>query len=517
MYSKTIIKKDSYYDSVTLMSLSNKILDVEGVEDAVVSMGTAMNKDLLNNIEMATAESEAAGENDLIIAIKAEDESKYEKALAKVEELLDSKEDNEGNQKEVKAKTINSALKDFSDANLAVISVPGQYAAREAKIALNKGLHVMLFSDNVSVENENELKKLAAEKGLLVMGPDCGTAAINNKGLCFANKVKEGNISLVAASGTGLQEVMVQIDRYGGGVAQAIGTGGRDLKEKIGGKMMIQSIEALAADPATEVITLISKPPAKEVEEKILKVIEKIDKKVVICFLESEKENNNDKIIFTNTLRDAALKSVEAAGVKAKAAVDFRDDKELMAEIKAARTKLKKEQKYLRALFGGGTLCAEALYVLRDQLENIKSNIAKKDKEKLKDINNYQGNVLLDMGEDEFTAGKPHPMIEPTLRNDRIIKEAQDPEVGVILLDFELGFGSHSDSAGITVNAIKKAQEIAAEDNRELIFVAYICGTELDYQNLDQQRKKLKEAGVILAENNVDAAQIAAEIMAEEV
>ncbi|RCW62476.1 acyl-CoA synthetase FdrA [Halanaerobium sp. ST460_2HS_T2] len=512
MYSKTLIKKDSYYDSVTLMSLSNKILEIDGVEDAVVSMGTAMNKDLLNNIEMATAESEAAEENDLIIAIKAEDEAKYKAALEKAEELLANKEDKEGEKKEVKAKTINSALKEFPEANLAVISVPGQYAAREAKIALNKGLNVMLFSDNVSVEAENELKIMAAEKGLLLMGPDCGTAAINNKGLCFANKVKKGNISLAAASGTGLQEVMVQIDKLGGGVAQAIGTGGRDLKKDIGGKMMIQSIKALARDSQTEVITLISKPPAKEVEAKILDILAEVDKKVVICFLESERESDDSKIVFANTLKEAALKSVKAAGITVEKGAEA--DEKLKNEIKAAKSKLTQEQKYLRGLFGGGTLCAEALYILRDKVGQIKSNIAKNAEEKLDDINNYQGNVLLDMGEDEFTVGKPHPMIEPSLRNERIIREAEDPEVGVILLDIELGFGSHSDPAGVTVKAIKEAKENAAGKNRKLIFVGYICGTESDYQNYSQQAKKLREVGVILADNNVQAAEIAAEILA---
>jgi len=349
------------------------------------------------------------------------------------------------------------------------------------------------------------------------MGPDCGTAAINSKGLCFANKVKAGNISLIAASGTGLQEVMVQIDKNEGGVAQAIGTGGRDLKKEIGGKMMIQSIKALAADPETEVITLISKPPAEEVEAKILKVAAEIDKKFVICFLESDRDSDDEKIVFANTLKDAALKSVEAAGITVEKKTGIKENKELQAKIKEEKAKLNKKQKYLRGLFGGGTLCAEALYILRDKLEEIKSNIAKNEQEKLADINNYQGNVLLDMGEDEFTLGKPHPMIEPSLRNERILEEAKDPEVGVILLDFELGYGSHSDPAGASVKAIKEAKKIAADDNRELIFISYICGTESDYQNYSQQAKKLKEVGSILAENNVEAAEIAAEILAEEV
>ena len=246
----------------------------------------------------------------------------------------------------------------------------------------------------------------------------------------------------------------------------------------------------------------------------IKELLNDTDKKVVICFLESEKENaKNNKIEFTNTLRDAALKSVEAAGIDKEAFNGFREDEELKSKIKDAQALLNKEQKYFRGLFGGGTLCAEALYILRNKVKNIKSNIAKKEEEKLEDINNYQGNVLLDMGEDEFTVGKPHPMIEPSLRNQRILKEAEDPEVGVILLDFELGFGSHSDPAGAAVSAIKEAGKIAAEDNRKLVFVAYICGTKSDYQNYDQQKQKLKEAGVIIAENNVQAAQMTAEIL----
>lgn len=513
MFKKTIVKKNSYYDSVTLMSLSNDIYKLDGVKEAVVSMGTEMNKDLLKNVDLATEESNNAGENDLIIALETEDEAVFEQTLAKLNEMLDKK-DQKSEKKEFKAKTIKSALKKVEGANLAVISVPGKYAAREARIALENNLHVMLFSDNVPVSEEISLKKLAGEKGLLMMGPDCGTAAVNNKGICFANKVHKGRIGLAAASGTGLQEVMVQIERFGGGVSQALGTGGRDLKGDVSGLMMIDSLKALAEDPETEVITLISKPPAKKVEQKILKEIQKIDKDVVISFLEGDGESVEEAgAVFADNLRDAALKSVELAGYDFEDILSYRENSKLQQKIKEQAEKLTQEQIHLRGLFGGGTLCAESLMVLRDELGELKSNIAKKEAEKLADLNNYSGSVVLDMGEDQFTQGKPHPMIEPSLRNQRIIKEAEDSSVGVILLDFELGYGSHQDPVGETLEAIREAKAVAQIEEREIIFVAYICGTKLDEQDLEKQKKLLLAEDVLVAASNVEAAQMAADIL----
>ena len=238
MLSKTIIKKNEYYDSVTLMSLSSKLSDIEGVEEAVVAMATKMNKELLAATGMFTAGVEQCGDNDLIIAIKAISGERYEQAFKLVEEFLTSTT-KQKKRKEQAPTTMTSAIETMPEANLAIISVPGEYAAREARTALDNGLHVMIFSDNVTIEQEKALKEYGREKNLLVMGPDCGTAVINNIGLCFANKVKKGNIGLVSASGTGLQEVMVLIDKFGGTISQAIGTGGRDLREEIGGIMMI--------------------------------------------------------------------------------------------------------------------------------------------------------------------------------------------------------------------------------------------------------------------------------------
>ncbi|WMM24508.1 acyl-CoA synthetase FdrA [Tissierella sp. MB52-C2] len=512
MISKVIVRKNEYYDSVTLMSLSSKVLEIEGVEETVVSMATKMNKELLANIGMSTDEVEKAGDNDLLIAIKATADEVYNKAFEFVQELLTSRNTKKKKGEVPSPKTIDAALEQMEDANFAVISVPGQHAAREARKALEKGLHVMLFSDNVTLEQEKELKELGREKGLLVMGPDCGTASINNIGLCFANEVRKGNIGIVGASGTGLQEVMVQIHRLGGGISQAIGTGGRDLKEEIGGIMMLEGLKALSRDKDTEIIVLVSKPPAKSVEKKILEEVKNIEKSVVICFIDGNKEEEKDlnNTSFVYDLYEAARKAVELAGM------NNEKDKihsELLTRAKELKKTLKPEQKYFRGLFCGGTLCAEALSILRGNFDSIKSNVAKNQNEKLEDIKIYSGNVLLDLGEDQFTVGKPHPMIEPTLRLDKIVKEAKDAEVGVILLDFELGYGSHDEPVGVTIKAIKEAKKVASDNGKNIIFVAYICGTDIDKQNYAKERSLLEQEGVIIAESNSEAANIVIEIL----
>lgn len=513
MVSKTIVRKNEYYDSVTLMSLSGKILKLEGVEEAVVSMATAMNKELLANIGMLTDEAQGCGDNDLIIALKVASDEKYNEALKLVNELLTSKNNRKKGNVE-NPKTIAAAVRQMKDANLAVISVPGAYAAREARIALDNNLHVMLFSDNVTLEQEKALKEYAREKGLLVMGPDCGTSIINNIGLCFANKVRRGNIGIVGASGTGLQEVMVLIDKLGGGISQAIGTGGRDLHEEIGGIMMIEGLKALNADEATEVIVLVSKPPAKAVEDDILKAVKAVRKPVVVCFIEGDSESvEKAGAVFGYSLEDTAKKAVRLSGISIDD-MEHSNGKELEQIIEAEKSKLNSEQKYVRGLFCGGTLCAEALYVLRRKLGSIRSNVAKKEEEKLRDISKSEGNVVLDLGDDVFTVGKPHPMIEPSLRLDRILKEAADKAVGVLLLDFELGYGSHKDPVGITIPAIREAKEAASRDGRHLAVVGYICGTVEDMQNFKEQERMLLEEGVILAGSNVQAAEIAGSLLA---
>ena len=307
---KIVVRKNAYFDSVTLMSLGSKVKKLEGVSQAVVVMATEMNREILMNVGLGNEETENAGPNDLVLAVEAEGEEALLAAFGEIEEKLAGNQDEKKNQDSV-YKTQEEALKDGVKANLAVISVPGRFAAREAKKALKNNMHVMLFSDNVTVDQERELKELAREKGLLVMGPDCGTAVVNGAGLCFANEMRKGSIGIVGASGTGLQEVLVQIDRLGGGIVQALGTGGRDLKESIGGIMMMVGIKALEAEDQVKVLVLVSKPPEPIVEEKIWNLLKQVKKPVVVCFLEGKKRDNlPENICMASTLLEAAQRAV---------------------------------------------------------------------------------------------------------------------------------------------------------------------------------------------------------------
>lgn len=516
MISKVVIEGNAYHDSVTLMSLSSKMNGLEGVEQAVVSMGTQMNKDLLENIGLLTDEAQAATPNDLIIAVEASTDERIEEVMDVIQTELTSKKGGSGKGKVQSVKTANLALNVMPEANMAIISIPGEYAAREAKQAMKKGMHVMLFSDNVTIEEEKDLKEYGRDHGLFVMGPDCGTAIINNTGLCFANNVNPGGIGLVAASGTGLQEVTVQIDRLGYGISQAIGTGGRDLHEEIGGIMMLEGLKALEKDDNTNVIVLISKPPAPSVQDKILEEVKKCEKPVVVCFLDGDqKAVEAAGADFTPTLIGAARKSVQLLDPKAK--VDTEINEDVAAWVQEEKAKLTASQEDIRGLFCGGTLTSEALSILRSAGEHVVSNVAKKEQEKITDSSTSTGHTLLDMGDDEFTKGRPHPMIEPSLRNDRILQEAKDPKTAVLLLDFELGFGSHEDPVGVTLDALLAAKTEAQQAGRYLPIVSYICGTSKDKQNYQQQQKMLEDAGVYVAESNEMATRIAAMLVQKEV
>ncbi len=501
------ILKNSYYDSVTLMSTTVTIKKDLGLKDLVMFMGTEMNKDMIKSVGLYHADMDHAEPNDLILATEFEGER--EGWADDVVNRLSSRKKTESKTDKT-YKTIHQATQDH-EANIAIISVPGIYAAHEAYKALEEGLHVMLFSDNVSVEDEIYLKDYALKKDLLVMGPDCGTAIINGKGLCFANQVKKGPIGLVAASGTGLQEVTVIIDRFEGGITQAIGVGGRDLSEKVGGRMMLKGIDALDADEETKVIVLISKPPHHSVYEKIMARLKQVTKPVVVCLLDQKSEETLPNVYFVSTLTEAATKALSLINLKTpELTLVDQELKQLLDQEKANYTK---GQNKIKGLFCGGTLTAEALSVIRPKVDHITSNVAKKEKEKMHDPLVSDGHNLVDLGDDIFTQGKPHPMIEPTIRNDRILQEAKNPETAVILLDFELGLGSHEDPVGVTLDAIKEAQKLAQKEGRYLSFVGYVCGTSQDFQGLDYAETRLKESGVLVAKTNAHAALIAAELV----
>lgn len=514
MSSKWLIKENSYYDSVTLMIITKEIEARDDVENAVVVMGTDLNKDLLKNVGLLNDEINKTTANDLIIAVKMKDESKFDEIVAKVEEMLNKKKSDGG--EDYNPPTLDSAIKYMPDSNMVVISLPGAYAAAEAKKALEEDKHVMLFSDNVTIEQEKELKELAVSKGLLMMGPDCGTAMINQIPLCFCNKVEKGNIGIVGASGTGTQEIMVQIDRLGGGCSQVIGTGGRDLKKEIGGLMMTLGIQALAADDNTEVIVLVSKPPALEIAEKVLQELKKCGKKAVVDFIGGDDELvTKYGFIPAKSLEDAAYKAVALAkGQQPDDAPLFtQSEEEIDKMAEEERKKLSPDQKYLRGLFSGGTLCDEALKLFTKEFGGIYSNIPLSPEFRLEDNKKSYKHTALDLGDDEFTVGRPHPMIDSYMRQQMILKEAEDKEMAVLLMDVVLGYGSNEDPAGSLADYIKLAKKKFADRGQYLCVVAYVCGTKKDPQNYDEQINKLKDAGVILMPSNAQAVRFAMKVV----
>ena len=507
---KVEIRKNTYYDSVTLMLITKEVEKIDGVHEALVGMGTELNKELAQNLKISSAEIEAIGPNDFFITVLADRTLKVERIAEEVDRLLSQKKKDTGS--DYMPPTLNSALKHEPESNIVLISVAGKYAAEEAKKALGKGLHVMLFSDNVSVEDEKELKELADEKGLLMMGPDCGTAIINNVPLAFANVVKKGNIGIVGASGTGIQEVTVIVDRLGEGISQAIGTGGRDLNREVGGIMMLQGIEALKKDPQTKVIVLISKPPAPEITEKIMKAIEDTTKPVVIDFLGGDRRSIEGYGIYAGlSLEDTARKAVALfRGEKTEDFEGFDEPEEKVREI--ANNEIKKlalNQKYLRALYTGGTLANEAIQILGNEVGDIYSNISADPEYRLGNLTSAQNHICIDLGEDEFTVGKPHPMIDPSARAEYLIKEADNEDVAIVLMDFVLGYGAHGDPVGVTIPAILEAKEKMRQKGGYLSVITSICGTEGDLQSLRESQQKLKEAEVIVMPSNAQAVRLA--------
>jgi succinyl-CoA synthetase alpha subunit len=381
-------------------------------------------------------------------------------------------------------------------ANLALISTPGPYAAAEAWKALKRGLHVLLFSDNVPIGQEIELKRAAHRRGLLLMGPDCGTAILDGAPLGFANAVRRGRVGLVGASGTGLQQVSCLLDRLGEGVSQVIGVGGRDLDERVGGLMMRAGIQRLAADPGTAVIGLVSKPPAPAVAQGVLEAATASGKPVVVCFLGGDPSIVRDRgACPAATLDEAAtLCAAHARGDSPDRAAPLAWSPDLAARADALAGRFAPGQRWIHGLYSGGTLCQEAALVLREL---------------------SGAHACVDLGADEFTLGRPHPMIDFRLRNEKILAAAKEPAAAVILLDVVLGYAAHPDPAGALLPAIRVARAQAAAAGRHVVFVASVCGTPADPQPLAAQEEALTKAGVLLAPSNALAARLAARLVAE--
>lgn len=482
--------RNAYRDSVELMRIASEIERLPGVIRAGLVMCTPANLAIVAEAGLDKGLDPGAGPNDMVVALAANDEAAAEAAFERAASLM------RGAAAEAAAEgqrfvptTISEAFTDLPDSNLALISTPGIYAAAEALKALKRGMHVFLFSDNVPVEDEIELKQLGVRKGLLVMGPDCGTAILDGVPLGFANAVRKGSVGLVGASGTGLQQVTCLLDAFGAGVSQAIGVGGRDLHEEVGGLMMLAGLERLVADPQTGVVVLISKPPAPSVAATVLAAASAASKPVVVNFLGGDAE----------TIRAAgahpAMTFEEAAQVAAglslgRAPAPLEDDAADPGKLAAG---LAVGQERIAGLYSGGSLASEAKVVLKGLLG----------------ADAAAAQSIVDLGDDEYTVGRPHPMIDPRLRSEKIEEAGHDPQVAVILLDIVLGYASHPDPAGALIPAIHAARSAAADAGRGLAVIASVCGTPNDPQGLAGQRAILADAGVHLAASNARAARLA--------
>ena len=516
---KLSIRKDSYFDSVFLMSLSKKLKESGGVSDAVVAMGTPMNLELLASQGYSPAELLGATPNDLVMAVDCADESAVKAALDAAALLLERKTVRSGLGAAPDPTSLGTALETLQGANLAVISLPGAHAVREARKCLEHGLHVMLFSDNVSLEDEIALKELGREKGLLVMGPDCGTAIINGKPLCFANVVRRGPVGVVAASGTGLQEVTCLVDRFGSGISQAIGTGGRDLKNaKVGGITMLMGIGALSRDPGTTVIVVISKPPAADVADRVVAALGKAGKPAVVHFIGREAPPAGSappSVRFAGNLEEAAAMAVALAGGAApgQGAAPGYDAAEVDRIAAREASRLAKGQRYLRGYYTGGTVADEAMILLHRLTGRVFSNNQTDKAFVLPDPKHSVEHTVVDLGDDVFTLGRPHPMIDPSTRTERILAEVDDPSIAVVLVDVVLGYGSHEDPAGALVPALVAARRAAEKKGGYLPVVASVIGTGGDFQGFTGQVAKLEAAGCIVMPSNFRAAKLAARIV----
>jgi FdrA protein len=480
------IRAGAYYDSVVLMQLQRGLLELNGVIDAGVVMATQANRDLLaaNNL---LPDSISANPDDLLIVVKADIEDSATNAIDKVDELLARRKSSTISQ-DFRPRSLRAAVKQLPEANWVVISVPGRHAAGVAREALDLDKHVFLYSDNVSLEDEIALKETAREKGLLVMGPDCGTAIINGIGLGFANRVRRGAIGVVGASGTGTQAVTSHIHELGGGISHAIGTGGRDLKSDVGAITAHQALDVLARDPETKVIALISKPPSPDVATQLISTAQGIGKPVVVYFIgyppPARKIGN---LHFAISLSEAAEIAVR----------ELEDSRITNSPREATNSH------FLRGLFSGGTLAYETMIGLQATLSPLYSNSPISDSQILSDPLHSEAHTIIDLGDEFFMVGRLHPMIDNDLRIRRMKQEADDSEVGMILFDVVLGEGSHLDPTGELVPAIREIQAL----RKDIEFVAMVVGTDEDPQNIQSQIDQLMQAGVAVFRTAAEAVE----------
>jgi FdrA protein len=543
-YHNVIVKHNYYRDSLELLRLSDEIKRYPGIIEASLVMGTKTNKEILIKLGFPTDNISKAKGSDMIIAMRANDEALLLSTIPKIEanlrgtgtggeqtQALDYFSTNDRHDLE-------SVLASDKEVNIALISVPGEHVKGLAFRLIDEGIHQQIFSDHVTIDDELEIKRYALKNRVLILGPGAGTSIINGKGIGFSNAVTTGPVAIVAAAGTGLQEVSTLLDHCGIGVRHGLGVGGNDPKEKIGGLMMSAAFKMLEEREDIEIINIVSKPPAASVRQNIIAhVAKRGKKKYVMTFIGSNASKvstkvkevksrswsltrQSNKIIIANTLTSSVFATARhiANLNKSESSTDpiYVKIEDLNRIVMAERKRLQDEQKYLRALYTGGTFAYESQVILNGLgIRPLYSNAPLTKAQLLKEATRSFKNSVIDLGEEEFTKGRAHPMIDPTIRKLRISEEASYNDVAVIVLDFVLGYGSNPDPVGSVIDEIRHAKLIASKAKRHLSIVTHVCGTRRDPQGYDQSLTRLKEAGVLVFPTNAFAAIAAAGIVAK--
>jgi FdrA protein len=500
MTSRADVVADCYVDSVRLLEATRAMRETPGVDWAWALMATPANQETLADEGIADG-LHGAGANDLVLAVRGAAES-MTAALDRAREVLfeeSAARGTDGAQTDSRPASLDDALVAAPDVNVAIVSVPGPYAALEAHKALTRGLDVLLFSDNVSVADEIGLKRRARSLGRLVMGPGAGTAALAGVGLGFSNRVAPGPVGVVAAAGTGAQEVMTLLHRWGSGVSHVIGVGGRDLSSAVEGTMAEAAIEALDRHDGTELTLLVSKPPAAEVAQRLLGAGR--GKPLVAALIGLDRSvDTAPGVTVCGTLEEGAAAALGALGSPEPDPVGSID-----AEVAMLTTALSPSRRRMVGLFSGGTLAYEAMVIASRHIGPVYSNTPLKPSWALPGP--ADGHVCLDLGEEEYTRGRPHPMIDPEARVELLRRQASDPTVAVVLLDVVIGDGAHPDPAAVLAPV---AAELAAEG---AAVVAYVLGTDRDPQGFERQRDVMRQAGCIVADTSARAALAAAALV----
>jgi FdrA protein len=507
---KILIEKSAYLDSVSLMRVSKKAGEAAGIESAMVAMATDTNMLLLKEAGFDPAGAAGATPNDLIIALHAADGAAMEGALALIRREIQGGT-SQPEDAEYAPGTLDAAFRARPDVNMVFISVPGRFAAAEAERALIAGRHVMIFSDNVPVEDEVRLKALGRVNGLLVMGPDCGTAIVNGVGLGFANAVPRGKVGIVSASGTGAQEVSSVLARMGVGVSQLIGTGGRDVSAAVGGVTTVMGLKALADDPGTEVIVVISKIPDEAVGHDVLDLARQSGKPCAIWFAGQGAMPGDENLRFAGTLADTARLAAAAATGSEFAPPSAECVSALLAGTGAA---VPAGRKFVRGLFGGGTLGQEAVFLLRPCLGTINTNMKLPGTSLLADPAVSEGHTIVDLGDDAFTRGRAHPMIDQSYKLARLAREFEDPGTAVILMDVVLGHGCNRDPGGEIAETVRALRQKHGAKGAPVVVVG-LCGTYEDPQGYARQMQEMESAGAVVAETNELACMVVARLAGE--